>query len=442
MILMLPIGVLIMVALFVRLHRRRIEKKCIKPSNHGNFAGVILTAMFVMIYIIIMDTLAVIAIFTNTHEYSDYDINGSLNFYVVVITFALDIFAMLYSFAAWTLFVGWTCSYRNCSCHNNIISCFRNSLKCLFVPFLYLVFGYKKHDKFWKEEDYQTDRDDKVTETVFAVRQVWALLSLLIGPLFGTFSHLGYILVAWLTEPHKTSSIFVLMIVILIYLYTLFRAIFRSSERYSTLSKLSDKRTGRQILSFLESFFHCCIVCCANFNCNCTKDLESIDLGEEYELENVQNSITTKIRSNKTIIFSKARLLSTFIVGMIASIPLALTLIGFSYVHLPALDLADHLEHAVMIGLVIFATLATHRILSLKEPDLTVLVKKFKDSYETKRVPNRKLSENLFEACGEIAGEVCQSLHKNRLELSQYQLHLEDGCTGNSDANLSETTVF
>ncbi len=140
----------------------------IKPSNHGNIAGVILTALFVMIYIIVMDTLAVIMITTNTHEYSDYDIHGSLNFYVVIIMFALDVFAMLYSYAAWTLFVGWTCSYKSCNCHIiKITSCLRNSLKCLFVPYLYLVFGYKKHDKFWKEEDYQTDGDNEVTENVF-----------------------------------------------------------------------------------------------------------------------------------------------------------------------------------------------------------------------------------------------------------------------------------
>ncbi len=152
--------------------------------------------------------------------------------------------------------------------------------------------------------------------------------------------------------------------------------------------------------------------------------------------------LPVRTRSKKCIIFSKARLLYTFIIGIIASIPLALTLIGFFYVPLPALDLADHLEHAVMIGLIVFATLATHRKLSLKEPDLTVLFKKFKDSYETKRVPNRKLSENLIEACGEIAGEVCQSLQKRGFPLSQYQLHSEDDCIGDSVTNLTDTTTF
>ncbi len=422
MTVILPFGQLAMVAFFIKLHRRRIELKCMKPSNHGKLAGMILTGVLVNAYIIAMDIVALANIYNNSHEFREYDILESFNFYIVVITATLDFLATIYSISAWLLFVGWTCTYKNCQCHSQakLTSCFRNMLKCLFVPYLYLVFGYKKHDKFWKEEDNQTSREEQreVLENIFAIRQLWALLSLMIGPLFGTFSHICYISVAWLTEPHKTSSILVLFIAVLVYLFYLFKALYKSSESYSMPFAVRNKRIFQHAMRYFESFFHCCMICSANYNCGCIRDIESIDIGEEFVndhqlLVRNENSKSNFHSNANLVIFSKAKLLSTFITGIIGAIPLTLTILGFTYIPIPSLELADYLRNVIQIGLIIFATLATHRIFSLKEPSLSILMRKFKSSYETQRVPdNKQLSDDIFEACGEIAGEVCQTLHR------------------------------
>ena len=418
-VVVLPIALLVLVGLFARLHRKKLEEKCIKPSNHANLAGCVLTGVCVMLYVIGMDMAAIILLFTNRHEYREYDINYTFNLIVIVITTTFDMLAMLYSITAWSTFVSWTCSYKYFQCKPEAkhTTCFRNCLKCLFVPYFYFVFGYKKHDILWKEEsqggEYGENQSD-IKEKVFVTRQAWALLSLMIGPLFCFTSHISYILIAWLTEPHKTSSILVLSLVILIYLFTLFRSLYKSSEGHATSDSFSCNIACKGVVTFLRSFCHCCIICYANYNGDHIKDLESVDFSVEYSKNTQHDDRQCDTTStNEMKVFSKTRLTSSFVLGIFGILPLGLTLVAFNSIPIPALELANYLRNIIEIILVLFAALATHRIFALKESDTTRLIRKFKDSYQEKRDSKKKLSGNLFEAFGEIAGEVCQSMHKN-----------------------------
>jgi len=372
-----------------------------------------------------MDVVAVIKTFTNSHEYREYDIQGSINLKVVVAIAVLDILVMLYSIITWMLYVSWTYTYRNCQCRPQakLTSCLGNILKFVFVPYLYCIFGYKKHDKFWMEEGTGMDDEREVSRSIYAVRQVWALLALAIGPLFGIFTHTSYILVAWLTEPHKTSSVFVFSIALLLYVFVMFRSLYRARVRRSATSG----NVCSRVVRFIESFFHCCIICCANYNCSCTRDLESVDIGEEYSNQQkvlVNRKSRIPQAQEMDIIFSKGSILATFITGVVFTVPLALTVLGFSYIPLPSLNLAYYLRNAVEIGLVIFAALATHKIFSLQEPGLNVLLQNFADTYETHSKSNMRLSDNLFEACSEIAGEVCQTLYKSNTHPMRHIPHV------------------
>ncbi len=416
MIVVMPFGLLVMCALFVHSKRKEIQNKCIKPSNHGNIAGVVLTGVFVMLFIICLDAIAVFNIISRRHEYRDHYVQHTINFYVVIITALFDLVAMIYCIMTWFLFVSWTNAYKNgyCQCcpQAKLTSFLRNILKCLFAPYLYLVFGYKKHDKYWEEK---RDEDKKIADNIFAIRQTWAILSLLIGPMIGLFTHICYIMVAWLTEPQKTSSVFVFDLVFLVYLFTIFRAVYKSKARQKP-----GNTTGKHITSYFQSFCQCCIVCCANYDCcehmTCM-DPDSLDLTtdirNELELlpkEEESDDLEKSNEDDDVIIFSKGKLLSTFLTGIFAMIPLALTILGFIFIPIPALDLADYLRNIIEIGLVLFAALATHRIFSFQEPDLNLLIKKFKEKYKTKK----PLSDNLFEACGEIAGEVCHTIYSKQ----------------------------
>ncbi len=66
--------------------------------------------------------------------------------------------------------------------------------------------------------------------------------------------------------------------------------------------------------------------------------------------------------------FSKTRLLSTFIIRIITSIPLVLAILGFTFIPIPSLGFANYLRNIIEIALVFFAAFAAHKIFSMKEP--------------------------------------------------------------------------
>ena len=105
-----------MISLFVRQRRERLEQKCIQPSNYANMAGGVLTGVFVMIYIIGLDIIAVINIFSDSHEYRGYNVRHSINFYVVVVIAVLDLLAMLYSITVFILLMSWSCTCPSLCC--------------------------------------------------------------------------------------------------------------------------------------------------------------------------------------------------------------------------------------------------------------------------------------------------------------------------------------
>ncbi len=80
------------------------------------------------------------------------------------------------------------------------------------------------------------------------------------------------------TEPHKTSSVFVFDIIFCCICSLLFQSLYKARERNSATSR----NIGSRVVHFIESFFHCCIIYCANCNCSRTRDLESVNIGEEY----------------------------------------------------------------------------------------------------------------------------------------------------------------
>ena len=86
-------------SLYIRTHRETIVRKIRKGSNHRNMASLVLTGFCVMIYVVVMDVAAVITVFSNNHEYSEFELTYSLNLQLVT--------SLLYlmSFLLFTLFL-------------------------------------------------------------------------------------------------------------------------------------------------------------------------------------------------------------------------------------------------------------------------------------------------------------------------------------------------
>ena len=248
-----------------------------------------------------------------------------------------------------------------------------------------------------------TDTDEVVQTNVegnedYITKQVLALLCLLLGPVFVSSSHCTYIFMAWLTDPEKTSSILVIGILLFVYLFSVFRGFYKFSESHSLLAE-------NKVANFFKKFGHCGNCCQSN-----NKDLRQMEMGEDF----MQNSGSSR-PAPKIDIINCSSYLSTLVLGMLGILPVVLILLSFIYIAVPTLELVDYLESVIKAGLIVVGLLFSHKVLSMKEPDLNVLVNSLKRNYEEKCRSGNKLSEDAFEACGEIAGELCQSIQRGNV---------------------------
>ena len=394
-------------SLYIRIHRERLVRKIRKGSNHSNMASLILTGFCVMIYAVVMDVAAVITVFSNNHEYSEFELTYSFNLQLITAIAILDVLAVIYFVsAAWYVASDKTCCCSNCclckapgkTCQTSVRKC----LRYLYAPLFCLIFGYKKkrygiilQDRGDTDEVERTNggNEDYIT------KQVLALLCLLLGPVFVFSPHTIYILMAWLTEPQKTSSTLLLGAFLFLYLYGLFRALYKFSEGHSPIAE-------SEVANFFKKVGHCGNSCQSSNN-----DLRQMEMGEDF----MQNSGSSR-PAPKIDIINCSSYLSTLVLGMLGVLPVILILLSFIYIAVPALELADYLESIIKAGLIIVGLLASHKVLSLKEPELNVLVNSLKRNYEEKCRSDNKLSEDAFEACGEIAGELlCQSIQRGNV---------------------------
>lgn len=147
--LVLPVIVMLIIAVLVRRNHVEIQAKLAKPSNHHNLAGLVLTGLYVMLFVIVMDFAAVVYSSINSHEYGSYDVVGTFNLTVSFYTLLFDGTVFAYSFLATLLYGLAQKRYGSNKLVNYLISFSR----LLFVPFFYAIFGYKKQNKIWDADD-------------------------------------------------------------------------------------------------------------------------------------------------------------------------------------------------------------------------------------------------------------------------------------------------
>ena len=126
-------------------------------------------------------------------------------------------------------------------------------------------------------------------------------------------AHIGYIFAAWLTEPSKTTSIFILALSIVLYLFI--------------MSRLAYKNVSSHIFNYTE---------------------------------------------NERVILFITVIIEFFGVSLVA-----LNVAAFYILPIPAIELVDHLENIFQISLVIFAALLSYKILIQEDSEAKKFFKKF-----------------------------------------------------------------
>ena len=159
-------------------------------------AGVALAGVHVLLFVLCLDAAAVYFYLTKNHEYAEDEVDRKFNLFVVLITIGMDVFVAL-QFLYCMLYLCCSQIYKH---YKYCICCCECCLPFTLAPYFYVIFGDKKEIGRWKLQDLSDAAENKLN--------LWVLTGTMVAPLFCVASHAGYILIAWVTEPAKTTAAF------------------------------------------------------------------------------------------------------------------------------------------------------------------------------------------------------------------------------------------
>ena len=231
--LVVPIISILFTAMIVRSLHKNIHVRIARKVNHQNLAGLVLTGIFVTFYIVGCDALAVYYSFIGKNELSDtHELKRSLNFLTTAVMLLYDGIVCLIPLTV-LLYVCCRHLYKNTynkngaqtKCNQLLGSCclgccLHRLLKMSFT----IIFGTRKHSSFWNDEKWAN------------LRLVWIMTLSLVAPLFVISSHVTFILVSWLTDTAKASSVALICLAVLLYLFFMFRQCYMANAKVNPIS--------------------------------------------------------------------------------------------------------------------------------------------------------------------------------------------------------------
>ena len=192
-----------------------------------------LCGILISIGVLIFDILACYVVASGNHDYAN-DISGTpLNLYIVFGTLACDfLFTLPLLCCIVYVFVYNGKNYFKMRCKRDI-TC-RGSACEWLKKLIAIIVGRNTLERVTKLSD-----NDVIGLTFSAM---------LISPLLSFASHIGYIMLAWLTEPSKCTTILILFYILAGYFYLSFRKCYKHYDRiHITCSCLNRKGTENDI---------------------------------------------------------------------------------------------------------------------------------------------------------------------------------------------------
>lgn len=183
-----------------------VIKAFTQPAKHGALVAMVMNGIFISIAILIFDILACYVVISDKHEYSLEMQGGSLNLYIVFGTLICDMLFILPLLLSITYIMG----NRQACCKCDIAPSMRCSVTSAIIS---LLIGKKTFNKI-----SQLSYNDSIAVMFSAM---------LISPLLCFTSHLGYVMLAWLTEPSKCTTILILFYIIYVYFFFAFKKCYK-----------------------------------------------------------------------------------------------------------------------------------------------------------------------------------------------------------------------
>ena len=260
-VVLMPLVTIAIFFLIIRSNHREIHTKMTSSAEKGyeNLVGFTPTGITVMIYILSMDILAIAS--------------NHIRLSAPAVTIALDFIIMSTSMS----FIFYLCCVKlfksDAGCMKKLTLCYFN----LYVlPYLFFLFGTENtrllRDRLDQSEAVpanvhnQADAKAEKAKKAAAAQEfinVWVIFGVLFFPLLCISSHAGYITMAWITQPVKTTAAFLESLVICFYFFFMFRQCYvvhaktdlggkRDQQDATVGNELSDTTAGNELSDITE----------------------------------------------------------------------------------------------------------------------------------------------------------------------------------------------
>ena len=233
----LPVLCTVILILIVRSVRHPIRLKIREKRNHRNLAAMALVGLTFSIYVLVLDLLAVKLVLHDEHEMGNHthghDYLNSYGLHFVYVTLGIDGFPFfaVFLFCLYLFVHSWICDKDL-------------GLKYCFAVVFCPIFG----PLFVNEEQ---------TEAFKKECKIWLLLFCFISPLFCFASHVGYLIIAWVSNPQHAWSATLVTLFSILFFFFMYR------QLYIIFEKLNFSILKKKDRSNCCSRTFCCL--CYNF---------------------------------------------------------------------------------------------------------------------------------------------------------------------------------
>lgn len=216
LVLLMPVMITAILVLVIRSTHNSIHTKLTQSlTGYRNLAGLTLASIHILMFVLVMDCFAVHYYNTDMHELSHNAVRGHINLFSTAMTISFDLLVTL-QFLFFMI-------YLSCALFGDeyrITKWFLESgLLCLIMPYFYAMLGKEEMEQMIRDLK-SSDRDENKIKKKL---KTWVVSGIMFAPLFSFASHAGYILLAWVTEPARTTAIFLAAVASFLYLFLLFR---------------------------------------------------------------------------------------------------------------------------------------------------------------------------------------------------------------------------
>ena len=373
---LIPLILFITLVIVVRKLDSSTVNSFTRPSNHAHLVGLAFVGMTVSCYIIVCNILACFVVATNDHEYAIEVTERSLNLGVMYVTLVLN---LLFTFPSLmcVLYIFYINIIKFCGCEDRCLS--RNFLRNFFRVFI----GGSSLKKIEKLSD------NEIVAVIFPV--------VFVTPVLCISSHIGYIMLAWVTEPGKSTANFILYYFILVYLYLAFRKLYTLHSKRSASIKHTKEEERPRVTSLKKE-----IKLGVIRKDHSTDEQESI---MQFAAAEPETSAKTRKTHNSCIVcglsYTKAEkdhinaqafcllfLYAFFVVGFSA-------VVIFIFLLLPiaSANLITYVFNALQLIIVLFSTQFAIKFFFTPGFDLKEAIESFISYYTQKKDANKDLQE-------------------------------------------------